>query len=493
MFKKSLSPAHEASFNRIVLRTVLLPLGVMVLASILLAWLVGHLLGLANWVDHTDRVIADARTCEKLTVDMETGLRGYLVTGNPTFLQPFNEAEAQLDGELQLLSQQVLDNPFQAERVEAIRKTYGQWLGHAHEMHGRRERGDDYQGVALNAEGKALMDSMRDGFAGFVKDEYTLRNQRIAAVQRIDRNIRQSRWIVLLVLGIGIAWYMRMELRRVAELYDSALTTAEQKTEALQSSEASLRDVQAKLRQYNEDLERTVTQRTAKLQETLNELETYSYSISHDLRAPLRAMQGYAQVLLEEFPQQIGPEGKAYLDRIISASNRMDRLIQDVLSYSKVARVETNSEPIDLEKLIGNLIREYPALNAKSGHIDLVTPLPRVSAPLALLSQCLSNLLDNAVKFVPEGVSPRVRVWAETSANDVRIWVEDNGIGIAREYQNRIFGVFERITHEKNYAGTGIGLAIVRKAASRMGGTVGVESEPGKGSCFWVFLPGRNL
>ena len=286
---------------------------------------------------------------------------------------------------------------------------------------------------------------------------------------------------------------MWTELRRVAE-FTTPHSPPPSKTEArCNPAEASLRDAQAKLRQYNEDLERTVTQRTAKLQETLNELETYSYSISHDLRAPLRAMQGYAQVLLEEFPAQIGPEGKAYLDRIISASNRMDRLIQDVLSYSKVARVETNSEPIDLEKLIRNLIQEYPALNAKSVHIDLVTPLPRVSAPVALLGQCLSNLLDNAVKFVPEGVSPQARIWAETSANDVRIWVEDNGIGIAREYQNRIFGVFERITHEKNYAGTGIGLAIVRKAASRMGGNVGVESEPGKGSRFWVFMPGRKL
>jgi len=493
MFKKSLSPAHEASFNRILLRTVVLPLGVMVLASVLLAWLVGHLLGLANWVDHTDRVIADARTCEKLAVDMETGLRGYLVTGNPTFLQPFNEAESQLDGELQLLSQQVSDNPFQAERVEAVRKAYGQWLGHAHEMHDRRERGDDYQSVALNAQGKAFMDTMRNEFAGFVKDEYTLRNRRIDAVQGIDRNIRQSSWIVLLVLGVGIAWYMRMELRRVAQLYDSALTTAEQKTDALQTSESSLREAQAKLRQYNEDLERTVQQRTAKLQETLNELETYSYSISHDLRAPLRAMQGYAQVLLEEFPGKIGPQGKAYLDRIISASNRMDRLIQDVLSYSKVARVEINSAPVDLEKLIRSLVQEYPALNAKNVHIELVTPLPQISAPVALLSQCLSNLLDNAVKFVSEGVGPYVRVWAETTGNDVRIWVEDNGIGIPPEYQGRIFGVFERVAHEKNYTGTGIGLAIVRKAASRMGGTAGVESEPGKGSRFWVFLPGRKI
>jgi len=225
----------------------------------------------------------------------------------------------------------------------------------------------------------------------------------------------------------------------------------------------------------------------------VTELESYSYSISHDLRAPLRAMQGYAQVLLEEFPEKIGPEGTAYLDRIVNASNRMDRLIQDVLSYSKLARTEIVSEPIDLEKLVRDIVQEYPVLSAGNAKVEIVTPLPRLTAPVALLSQCLSNLLNNAAKFVRDGVPARVRVRAETAGADVKIWVEDNGIGVAPEYLNRIFGVFERIPGDKVYEGNGIGLAIVKKAAMRMGGTVGVESEPGKGSRFWVFLPARKL
>ena len=125
--------------------------------------------------------------------------------------------------------------------------------------------------------------------------------------------------------------------------------------------------------------------------------------------------------------------------------------------------------------------------------MDIETPMPRINAPVALLSQCLSNLLNNAVKFVAEGVTPHVRVRAETSDADVRIWIEDNGIGIAPEYLNRIFGVFERIPGPRHYEGTGIGLAIVRKAATRMGGSVSVESEPGKGSRFCLYLPGRKI
>src|ERR1700677_855877 len=164
MFKKRLSRAHEASFNRIVRRTFLLPMGVMVVGSVLLAWLVSHLLGLTNWVDHTDRVIAEARTCEKLAVEMETGLRGYLITGDPSLMQPFHEAESQLGTELESLGQQVSDNPFQVNRVETIRNAYGQWLSHAQEMLGRRQRGEDYQSIPLNAQGTAFMDTVRNEF-----------------------------------------------------------------------------------------------------------------------------------------------------------------------------------------------------------------------------------------------------------------------------------------------------------------------------------------
>ena len=206
---------------RIVRRTFLLPMAVLAVGSILLAWLVSHLLGLTNWVDHTDRVIAQARTCEKLAVDMETGLRGYLITGDPSLMQPFNEAEAQMGNEVSSLEEQVSDNSFQAERVETIRRSYGQWLSYAQDMLGRRQRGEDYQSLPLNAQGKAYMDTVRSEFSAFVKDEYVLRDERISAVQRIDRNIKRLRWIVLLVIGLGIGWYVRQQLGEVARIYES--------------------------------------------------------------------------------------------------------------------------------------------------------------------------------------------------------------------------------------------------------------------------------
>ncbi len=468
-------------------------MGVMVVASLCLAWLVSHLLTVADWVDHTDRVIAQAQQCENLIINMETGMRGFLLTGDPASLKPFNQSKSQVGGELDVLSRMVADNPQQVEKVKAIRTAFERWLGDASEMVVRRQRGEEYQNNPINLRDKVLMDDVRQEFTGFIGFEYVLRQERIDTVQRLKVNIRRFRWVVLLVLGFALGFYFKRQLSAVARLYEVALTTAKQKTEALQMSEASLREAEGKLRQYADDLEKMVAQRTAKLQETIAELEAYSYSISHDLRAPLRAMEGYARVLLEDFQQKVGPDGKVYLDRIVNAAYRMDKLIQDILSYSQVTRLEIASEPVDLDKLVHDIIEHYPNLNSIKGEIKIAGPLPMVMAPEALLTQCIANLLNNAVKFVADGTPVRVQIRAEIHNSDVRLWFEDNGIGIASEYKTRIFGVFERIPGGKPREGMGIGLAIVRKAVERMGGTVGVESELGKGSRFWILLPGRKL
>jgi PAS domain S-box-containing protein len=242
-------------------------------------------------------------------------------------------------------------------------------------------------------------------------------------------------------------------------------------------------------KQAEEHLEAIVVERTRALQAALGELEAFSYSISHDLRAPLRAMHGFAQILLERHLGQLDPEGRNHLQRIASSATRLDLLIQDVLSYALVLRAEAPFIRIDLD----NLAREIIDLNLDwqppKAEIHIVGPLPPVLANTAFLTQCISNLLDNAVKFTLPGTTPRVKVWAEPIDAQVRLWVEDHGIGIAPENHERIFRMFERINPPTEFEGTGIGLTIVRKAIQRMGGRVGFESEPGKGSKFWIELP----
>ncbi|HKQ36495.1 MAG TPA: HAMP domain-containing sensor histidine kinase [Verrucomicrobiae bacterium] len=248
-----------------------------------------------------------------------------------------------------------------------------------------------------------------------------------------------------------------------------------------------LRAVLRDLEKAKEELEVRVNERTARLQETIAELEAFSYSVSHDLRAPLRAMQGYADALLEEEKDGLSERGKQFLGRIHRASARLDLLVREVLAYTKVAKGEIRLQPVTVATLFDDVLRGYPEFTEKAA-ITVDQPLPSVIAHEGYLTQCISNILGNAIKFVAPGVRPAVHVWAEAADNKVRLKFQDNGIGIAPEHRQRIFQLFGRVHSESAFPGTGIGLAVVKKAVERMGGTVGFESEPERGSCFWLEL-----
>ncbi|MDB6053527.1 MAG: hypothetical protein JWN25_1050 [Verrucomicrobiales bacterium] len=242
------------------------------------------------------------------------------------------------------------------------------------------------------------------------------------------------------------------------------------------------------LRESNERLESRVAERTQKLSETIAELESFSYSISHDLRAPLRAMQGYSIILQEDHAQALGRDGQDYINRIARSAERMDRLVQDILVLSKVARSDLKLEPLDVSALMRSILESYPHFHSSKAEIEVSNPLPNVLANEAALTQCISNLLGNAIKFVGGNLKPHVKIWAEANENEgkVRLCFKDNGIGIPKEAHESIFDIFQQL--DKKYEGTGIGLAIVKKGIERMGGNVGLISSPGQGSMFWLEL-----
>lgn len=246
-----------------------------------------------------------------------------------------------------------------------------------------------------------------------------------------------------------------------------------------------LKAAQSKLEAHAAELETRVQERTIKLRETVAELESFSYSLSHDMRAPLRAIQSYTEVVLADYGAQI-PEGAEYLRKVIASANRMDRLIRDVLNFARISRTDIELQPVNLDELAREIVRERPELQLPRAAVRIDHPLISVIGHDALLTQCLTNLLDNAVKFVAAGTQPVVRLFTELHDDRVRICVNDNGIGIDPQGQQRLFGIFERLT--QNYQGTGVGLAIVRKAAQRMNGVAGVKSAPGLGSTFWIEL-----
>jgi PAS domain S-box-containing protein len=257
----------------------------------------------------------------------------------------------------------------------------------------------------------------------------------------------------------------------------------------LRAAQEALRAAQEKLQEHAKELERTVAERTASLREAMAQMEEFSYSVSHDLRAPIRAMKGYAQILAADYSDRLGAEGNDFLERIIRGGDRMEKLTHDVLAMSRLARTAMELAPIDLDRMLREILQHYPDLQNAGAHIH-IEPLHPVVGHESSLMQTISNLLGNAVKFVAPGTVPRVRVWTEVRGENVRLWFEDNGIGIRPEHQRRIFMMFERLNAAEQYDGTGVGLAIVRKAVERMNGTVGVESDGVNGSRFWIELPG---
>ena len=700
-----MSQISPTNFKRRLTLALALPL---LLMSILAASLIGqvsHLTSVMEWVNHTDRVIAQANLTEKLLVDQETGLRGYLVTGNTEFLEPYQQGKLAIAPAFDKLGDLVSDNPAQLQCLRTLQSDYEQWQRYAQQIIALRKQGGDYQAYRINVQGKKLMDTIRGQMASFINTEEALQTTRTQNVQKTTQWLLFTR--VSLSLGIGgiLAFFIRRQLLAVAQSYGRALAIAQEQTEALRERQAALsrsaqrlaglhqidrnilaaesspsliRTALAQMRQlvpcqqafvvlfnfetrtaqviagsangkgylpegtkmaiadcacenvlhqetryvediatahscplvlkrllsegvrsyisvplvveenligelnlvaiqtaafapehqeiaqevaaqlaiaiqqsqlreqlqnYTTQLEQRVAERTREIQETNAELEAFTYSVSHDLRAPLRTMQGFTQALQEDYGDRLDSLGQDYARYITEAAVSMDTLISDLLTYSRLSRAEIRIQPIDLSRLITEALSQLDAeLQERQAQVTVEEPLPQVMAHRTTLVQVVTNLLANAIKFVKPDVQPQVRVWAEElgsresavgtgertdyswahlegreeitplsppapSASPappapysllptphsppqvIRLWIQDNGIGIASEYHERIFRVFERLHGVETYPGTGIGLAIVRKGMERMGGQVGVESQPNQGSCFWIDLP----
>jgi len=250
-----------------------------------------------------------------------------------------------------------------------------------------------------------------------------------------------------------------------------------------------LKQAQRHLREANLLLERRIQERTERLAEANLELRAFAHTVAHDLRAPLRNVEGYTDALLEDESPQLSERGRNFLVRIGDAVQRMDRLITDLLAYSQLSRAELRLQAVDLERVLSLALRNLETQVSRSkARIEIVSPLPAVLGSEAILVQVFENLIGNALKFVPPGVVPEVRIQGREDGGSAHVWVSDKGIGIAPEQRDRVFGVFERLHGEEAYPGTGIGLAIVRKGVERLGGSAQLE-EAAAGATFHLCLP----
>ncbi len=242
----------------------------------------------------------------------------------------------------------------------------------------------------------------------------------------------------------------------------------------------------ARVKDHAAELERRVAERTTELQATNNELEAFSYSVSHDLRAPLRAVDGYARMLEEDYGRALDDEGRRLLGVVREASGRMGRLIDDLLAFSRLGRQEAARRTVDMAALVAQVVAEVRGGSRAAIEVAQLAP---ALADAAMMQQVWANLIGNALKYSSKRADARVEIGWKEDGGELVYWVRDNGVGFDMRFAQKLFGVFQRLHRADEFPGTGVGLAIVQRVVTRHGGQVWAEGRPGEGACFYFSLP----
>ena len=249
-------------------------------------------------------------------------------------------------------------------------------------------------------------------------------------------------------------------------------------------------EAEARLRTINQELEARVAARTRELQVANRELEAFSYSVSHDLKAPLRGIDGYSQLLEEEYGSRLDDDGRLFVQRVRQGVRQMGELINDLLEYSRMERRDMAQAPVALAPLIDGVLQNHRADIERLG-VEVTLDVPPLTLALDRegIALVLRNLIGNALKFSAQAQPPRLAIGVKLAPQRRILWVRDNGVGFDMKYHDRIFGIFQRLHRAEQFAGTGVGLALVAKAVQRMGGRVWAESEPSAGATFFLEFP----
>jgi PAS domain S-box-containing protein len=331
--------------------------------------------------------------------------------------------------------------------------------------------------------------------SGYSREEVLGRNPRILQSGQTSAETHRGLWAALVA---GDIWQGELiNKRKNGEIYTewASISPVRQPDGrithylAVKSDISEKKRMDAELERHRDHLEELVNERTAALERANRELESFSYSISHDLRTPLRAINGFARILIEDRRDSWNDEDRNHLDRIVHASNKMGQLIDDILEFSRISRAELEMAEVDMRGLaqacLHDLAADYPAAQVDIGG------LPAAMGDEAALRQVFANLIGNALKYSSRRDSPRIEIGAPEVEGETVYFVRDNGTGFSMEYAQRLFGVFQRMHTDAEFPGTGVGLAIVKNIVERHGGRVWAEAAKGEGATFYFTLGGR--
>ena len=435
------------------------------------------------------------------TLQAETAVRGHVLTGDRTILAAEQQARADIERLLRQLSSDVRDAE-QRKRLQRVINVVRQRL---RLLDGVKSRADE-SGTAspelqrLVAEGTSLTGELRGDLEAMMAANTQLMAERAGRQQAIER---RSRAIVLvgaaagliggfgavLLFTKGVARRLRVATRNTLQLArGEALTPMAPAADEIGTLATGIEGAAQLLVDRNRQLQT----RMGELETLTKELEAFSYSVSHDLRAPIRHIAGFAAMLEKSAASTFNEQQQRYVKVIVGAAGRMGQLIDDLLAFSRTGRAELRQVPVDVNAVVKD-VRQKLATQVNGRAVEWrIEPLPTVYGDSALLRVVFDNLLSNAVKYT--GPRPQARIEVGTAPPDgggdeAVIYVRDNGVGFDMQYQNKLFGVFQRLHSSDEFEGTGIGLATVRRIVSRHGGRAWADSRPGEGATFFVSLP----
>jgi len=447
-----------------------------------------------GWTAHTRQVLLTAAELRSQLLQLETNSRGYGLTGKDDFLPAFRNAESKAPVVAAELSHLVSDNPTQRERAAELQEMTRRKIEIADRnlqafLAARSSMHPDESATRI-LEGKETMDAFNRLASIFVAEEDRLLIQRMS---HLDKQQEMSQRVLLMAVGTGIVtgivavlifsfsvarrlMLLQLDSRRIAS--GELMQTPPGAKDEIGDLGRALHLVSRKIHDQMQGLE------------SLNrDLESFSYSVSHDLRSPLRHIHGFSKILRADFSAELPDEAQRYLSRIESGAERMGRLIDDLLNFSRIGRRDIERQPVALFSIVESFAAELNETAPRKIEWR-IQPLPTVQGDPALIKQVFANLLNNAAKFSRTREHPVIEVGTRVLPQGVAIYVRDNGVGFDMKFADKLFGVFQRLHRFEDFEGTGVGLATVARIVHKHGGTVWADSKPEEGATFLFTLAG---
>ncbi|MCA8831322.1 sensor histidine kinase [Hymenobacter pini] len=458
-------------------------------------------------VERSQRITGEATTLMRNIIDMETGFRGYLLIGNAVVLDPYYEGERNLLGRFaQLRNELTLGTP-QYERMVRAQYLFQQWAAYSHLLISEKREalrrnpnqtgldGLEHRNLTTDLTGKKLMDQIRVLFAVFDQEEADIR---VKQRMKLQSSIRETRilsvTITLTTIFLGLlyaAYIVRLFSRRIRGMVQQAQRIANGDYTAQAPDTAS--DELTKLSESLNVMTETINTNIRQLERRNQELDQFAYVVSHDLKAPLRGIETASRWIEEDMGQELPDHIREFLQLMRTRVRRMENLITGILDLARVGRVPQADEAVFVRQLLREIIEslELPA----GFEVELPFYLPTIHTNRVQLQQVFTNLISNAAKYHHQPEHGVVRIGCVEGPKFYTFSVADNGPGIAPEYHERIFVIFQTLTERDTLESTGVGLAIVKKIVERQGGSIHVESTEGQGATFiftWPKEPPRR-